>query len=162
MAPRHPEPRTPDPATARVAHAHPPAHDAPPGEGRRLLLALLGAPLAWLVHLSASYVVVALWCANGWRTGTIALLVLTALGVVAALATGVLAWRLWGRGRAHLVGDAEPGVPGSWDARLGERGARIAFLALLALFMSAMFGYLIVLEGLPSLFAPLCHVGSVP
>ena len=159
---RHPVPPTPDPRRGPAARAFTAGSVAPAGDGRRLLLALVGAPLAWVVHLAASYITIALWCANRWAGGAIALLVLTALGVLAAVATGALAWRLWREGQAALARDAEPGAPGSWDARLGERGARISFLALLALFMAAMFGYLIVLEGLPSLFAPLCHAGTVP
>ena len=158
----HHVPLAPDPRARHAARRHEVARDASRGDGPRLLLALVGAPLAWVVHLAASYITIALWCANGWEGGAVALLVLTILGALACAATGVLAWRLWREGQERIARDGEPGLPESWDARLGERSARISFLALLALFMAAMFGYLIVLEGLPSLFAPLCHTSTVP
>ena len=45
---------------------------------------------------------------------------------------------------------------------MGERGARTVFLAVLALFMAAIFAYLIVLEGLPPLFTPTCPATTTP
>ncbi len=108
-----------------------------------------------------SYLAVALWCSTQWRGLGVAIAVLTVLCAVAALASAVLAFRLWRRGQRALLADAEPGVPESWDARLGERGARAAFLALLALFLDALFAYLILLEGLPPVFTPSCHAWMV-
>jgi hypothetical protein len=126
-----------------------------------VLLALFGGPLAWTLHLLASYLAVALWCSMRWGGLGVAIAVLTVLFAVAALASAVLALRLWRRGQAALLSDAEPGVRESWDARLGERGAHAAFVGLLALFLDVLFAYLIVLEGVPAVFAPSCHAWMV-
>ena len=45
---------------------------------------------------------------------------------------------------------------------MGERGARAVFLVVVALFMSGMFTYLIVLQGLPPLFTPICPATVAP
>ena len=124
--------------------------------GRRLLLALLGSPLAWTVHLLAGYLVVTVWCSSGWSGADEIIGILTVVCAGAAAASGVLGFRLWRQGQGVLLSDEEPGGPDSWDSRLGERGARAAFLAVLGLFMGALFAYLIVLQGLPPLYAPTC------
>jgi hypothetical protein len=124
-------------------------------------VALFGGALAWTLHLLASYLAVALWCSTQWGGLAAAIVVLTVLCAVAALASAVLAFRLWRRGQVALLSEAEPGVRETWDARLGERGARVAFLALLALFLDALFAYLIILEGLPPVFTPSCHAWMV-
>lgn len=129
-------------------------------DGRRLLLALLGSPLAWVVHLLAGYLVIALWCSSGWSGAEAVLGILTLMCAGAALASAVLAFRLWRQGQRALLADAEPGAPESWDSRMGERGARAAFLAVLALFMGGLFGFLIVLQGIPPLYTPICPLTS--
>jgi hypothetical protein len=130
--------------------------------GGRLLLALLGAPVAWTVHLLAAYVIVAAWCAAGWPGAGLAIGALTVVCAAAAVAAGMLALRLWRRGQARLVADAEPGGPEGWDARMGERGALFVFLAVVGLFMAALFTYLIVLQGVPPLLAPVCPATTMP
>jgi hypothetical protein len=139
-----------------VAQRHPlPAARFP------LLVALFGGAVAWTLHLFASYLAVAVWCSTAWRGLAVAIAVLTVLSAVAALASAVLAFRLWRRGQGALLSDAEPGVSETWDARLGEWRAHTAFLALLALFLDVLFAYLIVLEGVPAVFAPSCHAWMV-
>jgi hypothetical protein len=130
--------------------------------GHRLLLALVGSPLAWTVHLLAGYLVVTVWCSSGWSGADLAIGILTLLCAGGALASSVLAFRLWRQGRRALLSDAEPGAPESWDARMGERGARAAFLAILALFMGGLFAFLIVLQGVPPLYTPTCPLTSTP
>lgn len=130
--------------------------------GRRLLVALVGSPLAWTLHLFAAYAIVALWCANGWGGVGAAIGVLTALCAAAAVGSGALAVGLRRHGQAALHWDPEPGVPEPWDARLGERGARAVFLSVVAVFMAVIFTLLIVLQGLPPLFTPACPAGTVP
>jgi hypothetical protein len=124
-------------------------------------VALFGGALAWTLHLLASYLAVALWCSTQWGGLAATIVVLTVLCAVAALASAVLAYRLWRRAQAALLADVEPGIPESWDWRLGERGARAAFLALLALFLDVLFVYLIVLEGAPAVFSQSCHAWMV-
>lgn len=131
-------------------------------EGLQLLAALVGSPLAWVVHFNGIYLIVAAWCAERWAGLGVAVAVLTAACAAAAIASGVLAFRLWRRGQSALLSDAEPGGPEPWDARMGERGARGVFLAVIAVFMAAIFTWLILLEGLPPLFAPHCRAGTGP
>jgi hypothetical protein len=111
------------------------ARDFRSGQGRTLLLALLGSPVAWVAHLLLSYLIVTLWCSSKWAGVELAIGILTLVCAVAALAAGVLAYRLWKQGPA---------------------GTTAAFVAVLGLLMSALFGFLIVLEGLPPLFARVC------
>lgn len=125
-------------------------------QGRRLLLALLGSPIAWTVHLLAGYVVVTLWCSAGWAGAELVIGSLTLVCAAAAVASGVLAFRLWRQGQRVLLTDAEPGIPEPWDSRMGERSARAAFLAMLALFMAGMFVFLILLQGIPPLYSFTC------
>jgi hypothetical protein len=130
--------------------------------GRPLAVAMLGPGVAWTVHLLVGYLIVSAWCANRWHGVTTAHLVLTALCIAATVACAILARGLWRRGQEHLDTDREPGTPEGWDARMGERGARITFLALMALFMALLFGFLIVLQGTPPFFTPMCPATTVP
>ncbi len=130
--------------------------------GRHLLLALLGAPVAWTLHLGAGYLVVTVWCSRGWSGADATIGILTLICAGAALVSGMLAFRLWRQGQRSLLTDEEPGGPESWDSRMGERGARAAFLAVLGLFMGGLFAYLIVLQGLPPLYTPTCPATTSP
>jgi hypothetical protein len=128
----------------------------------RLLLALLGSPLAWTLHLLLGYVLVVVSCSVPGIPAGIGLAVLTAVCAGAAVASGVLAVRLWRESQRQLLVDREQGGPEPWDARMGERGARSVFLAVLALFMAVLFTYLILLQGLPSLFTSPCPPNTGP
>lgn len=128
----------------------------------RLVAALLGAPVAWVLHLNGAYVLVALWCAEGWRGATLAVAALTVVCLALCVVSAILARRQWRRGQAALQADAEPGVPQSWDARMGERGARGSFLAVLALFMAALFALLVLLQAVPPFVVPHCKPGLGP
>jgi hypothetical protein len=127
-----------------------------------LLLALIGSPLAWTLHLLVGYLIVTLACATGWQGADLAIGVLTVLCVGMAAASGVLALRLWRQGQSGLRSGAKPGGPQPWDARMGERGARSVFLAVLGVLMAGMFAYLILLQGMPPLFTPTCPAISAP
>jgi len=143
------------------AHAREAPPEAAVGRGQ-LLLALLAPAVAWTVHLLAGYVIVALWCSMRWRGLGVAIAVLTAICAAATIAAGALAFRLWRRGQRSLLADEEPGVPESWDARMGERGARGVFLAVIAIAMAMIFAWLILLQALPPIFAPGCPAGEWP
>jgi hypothetical protein len=122
----------------------------------RLLLALLGSPVAWTVHLLLGYVLVAVSCSVPGIRADFGIALLTALCAGMAVASGILAVRLWRESRRQLRVNREPGGPEPWDARMGERGARSVFLAGVALFMAVLFTYLILLQGLPPLFTSPC------
>ena len=129
---------------------------------RKLTVALLGGPVLWVVHFLGVYFIVALWCAAGWSGAPVAIGVATLLALGAAAGLALLSLRLWRRGRESLARDGEPGEPGGWDARMGERGARMSFIAVIALFMTVLFALLILLEGTPAFLAPVCPATTVP
>lgn len=148
---------TPDDARARqtLFRSYQPA-------ARALLLAVLGSPVAWAVHFNGAYLAVSMWCSAGWSGARVAVVVLTLICAAGAAAAGLLAFKLWRRAREGLRVDMEPGDPGAWDARMGERGARSVFLLVTAMFLSVIFTLGIVLEGLPPLFLPLCPAWTFP
>ncbi len=127
--------------------------------GRSLAIALLGGPLAWTMHLFAVYLVLALWCSTGWSGRIIAVIVTTILALLVALWSGVVARGLWRQGKEEALRDAEPGTHETWDARLGERGARGLFIAVLAMFMAALFAFLILVQGVSPILSPECQAG---
>jgi hypothetical protein len=116
-----------------------------------LLAALLGAAGAWTVHLLASYVVVAYACATGWGGARVTIALLSAASLAAAAAAGLLARRLWLRARA-----VDRPTDDAWDARMGERTARVSFLMVVGLVLSVLFAVGIVYEAMPLLFVPTC------
>jgi hypothetical protein len=131
-------------------------------ETRSLVVAVLGTPVAWAVHFNGMYLMIAMWCSAGWPGARIAIALFTLVCAAASAACGLLALRLWRRAREGLRVDPEPGDPGPWDARMGERGARAVFLLVVALFLAVVFTLGIVLEGLPPLFTPLCPAWTFP
>ena len=125
----------------------------------RMIVAVAGSPLAWTLHLMASYVGVTLWCSLGWGGLGAAVGVITLACAALAIASGAIAFGIWREGRALRERDSEPGTSGSWEARMGERGARFSFLAVMSIGEAALFTFLIVLQGLPLLFTPPCWAG---
>ena len=125
-----------------------------------MILVVAGAPLAWALHLTGSYVMVALWCASERAGLAIAIGIATLLCAALAIASGLMAIWLWREGQAMLRRDAESGEPEGWDSRMGERGARFSFLAAMSLGSALLFTFLIVLQGLPPLFTPPCWAGT--
>lgn len=162
MTDPHDVPFAPDPDPRLGFRAQVGGSGVRPAMGRRMAFALLGSPIAWVVHFLGSYFIVALWCAATWPGLRLAIVLFTVASVAVSGATGVVAFRLWRRGQAALLEDAEPGAPEPWDARMGERGARMSFLAVVALFMAVVFTLLIVLEGLPALLTQACPATTIP
>ena len=116
-----------------------------------LLAALLGAPVAWTLHLFVSYSVVAVDCATRWGGGRIAVVVATVVALLATAACGLLARRLWMRSR-----EVDRPTDDHWDARMGERTARVSFLMVSGLVLSILFGIAILYAGLPVIFLATC------
>jgi hypothetical protein len=116
-----------------------------------LLAALLGAPAAWTAHLLVAYGVVALDCTSAWGGARGALVGLTAVTLGAAVASGLLALRLWRRARA-----ADRPAEDGWDARLGDRTSRVAFLMLTGVALAVLFAIGIVYQAVPVALVPTC------
>jgi hypothetical protein len=116
------------------------------GEGVRGFLLWLGAPLAWALHLGASYLLVGLACANGWTGVRPALAAVTVAFAAAAAWTGVLAWREWRRVAGR----------GRWEALVSEPGGHTPFLMLVGVLQAMVFAPLILIEAAPPLMLPPC------
>jgi hypothetical protein len=102
------------------------------------LVAVLGAPVAWTVHLLASYAVVGLACAAGASQADRPLGLVTVICLAAALASGLVAYRRW-------RGDAPSGH--------GRRD-----IMLVGVLGTAVFTAAIVLQSVVPAFVPLCPV----
>lgn len=111
-----------------------------------LLYAVLGAPIAWSLHLLTSYFLVALACTTGWSGVVAALLAVTVVFGLAAVGSGVVAYQSWRRLTA-----AAPR-----RTALNETGARSSFFMLVGIAMAGVFFLIIVLAGLPPFFLPMC------
>lgn len=114
--------------------------DARPLLKRGLLwYGVLGAPLAWLVRISAASALVPYACATG-RVWT--LHATTAAALALALGAAAVAWRGWRRSKAGE----------------GRRpGTRSHLLALSGVLLSVLFTAAILLEGLAPLFMGPCQ-----
>lgn len=119
-----------------------------------LLMALIGAPVVWTMHLFISYTVVAVDCATPWSNGRVVVALVTALAILMTLGCGVLARRVWVRARA-----IDRPTDDSWDARMGERSARVSFLMVTGLVLSILFTIAIAYVGIPLLFLATCPAG---
>lgn len=102
---------------------------------------ILGAPVVWLVRISAASALVPFACATGriW-----AIHATTVLALALSVAGGVIAWRGWRR----------------WEHERdnGERpGTRSHLLALMGVLLSAMFTLAIVMEGLAPFYMDPCQ-----
>lgn len=119
---------------------------------RDVLTGVLGAPIAWTLHLFVSYFLVTVTCATGWGGGDAAVIIATlVLGAAAALSTA-LAFRRWrGLGRDE-----------DWGTALSEPGGRGGFLWLVGVLLGGIFTLAIVLAGIAPLFVPTCGPSISP
>lgn len=122
-----------------------------------LLVALLGPPTWWSLHFLASYAYLAYACN---APSGVARPVLTAISVVAlalTVASGLLARRQW-----HVAREVDRPEDDAWDARMGERTARVSFLMVVGLIGAIVFSIGIVYEVIAVWLVPLCEPGVVP
>jgi len=142
--------RAPDPTDAPVR-----PDDAGTPSRTALFVALLGGAVAWTAHLLVAYALVAYGCTTRWGGLRPALVVLTVAAFAAAAGAGVLSWRLWRRARA-----ADTPADDHWDARMGERTARVSFLMVMGLVMAGLFALGILYQVAPVLLAQSCSPAS--
>lgn len=122
---------------------------------RVLLFALLGGATAWSLHLLASYMVLAYGCSTRWSGLRPALVTIGLLALAVTAWSGVVARRRWRVARAIDRSEDD-----AWDARMGERTARVSFLMVTGLVLSLIFALGIVYEGIIIFLAPLCPAGT--
>lgn len=119
-----------------------------------LLFALLGGATAWSFHLLASYTLLAYACSSGWSGARPALVAIALVALAVTAWSGVVARRRWRVARAIDRPEDD-----AWDARMGERTARVSFLMVTGLVLSLIFALGIVYEGIAVFLAPLCPAG---
>jgi hypothetical protein len=112
----------------------------------RTLFAVLGGAIAWSVHFVGSYALLAAGCVARWSG--IPGLVLAATGLLGAVAlwSTVVAYREWVRSSSGQ----------RWDSSLSEPRGWYAWLMTVGVLMGITSIFAIVLEGLSSLFLPVC------
>lgn len=98
--------------------------------------------LAWSAHLLVSYALLPVACTTGLST---VLHAVTAGALLVTLAGGVVAWRGWRAGRS-----AEP------TARNRQQIGHRWYMGLSGVLLDALFGFAILLEGLPVAFLGPC------
>jgi hypothetical protein len=110
-----------------------------------LLVAFLGGPLVWAVHLALSYFLVALDCGTAWDGARNGIVIATIACAALALAAGLFAGRLGKRLRRH-------------NTRGDERDPTQAreFLALSGAIIAPLFVGAILLAGISPLLLPMC------
>jgi hypothetical protein len=109
---------------------------------RRLVISLLGAPVAWLLHLGTSYFLVALGCGTGWQGAGLAVLLITGVCTALAAWAGWLAWIDWRRARQAPSELDPPTVRG--------------FVGALGVISAGLFCGAILIAGIAPLFLPMC------
>ena len=120
-----------------------------------LLFALLGGAVAWSLHLLGSYVLLAYGCTSEWGATRTALLVLSVAALAVTAWSGLVARRRW-----IVARDLDRPSDDAWDARMGERTARVSFLMVVGLVLAIVFGLGIFYEALTVWLAPLCEAGA--
>lgn len=116
------------------------------GEVWRLLVAFLGGPTAWSLHLGVCYLAATIECATGWGGSDMTIVIATAVLGAAAAATGVMAYRTWRRRDPDAR--VEPALGSS-------RGAR-ELLLVIGMVFAALSVLAIVLAGVVPFFVPTC------
>lgn len=124
-----------------------------PGLGT-LLVAVLGAAVAWSLHLLGSYALLTWGCSSGWAYTRPALTLVSAATLVLTLGSGWLARRHWRIARA-----LDRPTDDAWDARMGERTARVSLMMVVGLVASIVFSLGVVYEALAIWLVPLCEAG---
>lgn len=127
---------------------HDTAMEPAPVGGATRGFALLGAPVAWSVHLLVCYFVVALDCTAGWNLAVPGIIGATVLTGAVAAWSGVVAWRHWPRPRGMT----------QFMSELEQPVGRDRFLMLLGMALSALFTLAILAEALAPLFVPTCSI----
>lgn len=110
------------------------------------VLALVGGPLAWTLHLGLCYLVVALACTTSWTGGPLVIAILTVVLGAACAATGWFALRNWRRVQ-HTS---------SWEHAVDEAGGHEGLMFLVGMMLAALFTLLILMSGISPFLVPMC------
>lgn len=106
-----------------------------------LWVAVLAAPIAWMLGLNLAYALVLVACAGG---STLPLHLVSAATLLLAMGGGWVAWREWGRAGREVPGESEGTIP------------RSRFMAAIGVFGSAFFCLVIVAQWAGTFFLHPC------
>ena len=112
-----------------------------------VLYGVLGAPIAWTLHLFVSYLLVTIGCNVVWGGTVPAILIATALFAAAAFGSGVVAYRRW---------RVASGTLSDWREAMREPRGQGSMLWMIGILLAGLFGFVILLAGIAPLFVPLC------
>ncbi|MBW3645844.1 MAG: hypothetical protein KY441_10110 [Actinobacteria bacterium] len=127
-----------------------PTAAASPEEQRRFLALtglLIAGPSIWMTHFFAVYLLAEAWCAVGVDAKVLSLpllsavtLLATALAVVAAAVTTLLAYRRWRRtaSTSHAGDDQSSETEGGHDAQIALAGFLLGILFIVAVLFVGM------------------------
>lgn len=140
----------------RSQHQAPRAHTEPLHQPSlaAVLFALLGGALMWVFHLLGAYVLITWACATDWLGVRWLMLAFTAFTVAITAWSGVVARKHWLRARA-----TDRPTDDAWDARMGERTARVSFVMVTGLLLAIVFGAAEIFQAIAMPFTPLCEAG---
>ncbi len=135
--------------TAGDGNVEPTAAASPEARRRFLTLAglFLAGPSIWMAHFFAVYLVAEVLCAVGVDAEVLSLpllsaatLLVTALAVVAAAVTTVLAYRRWRRtvSASHVADDQSSETQGGHDAQIALAGFLLGILFIVAILFVGM------------------------
>ena len=122
-----------------------------------LLVALLGGVTVWSLHLLASYTLLAYGCTSRWAGTRPALVAISLAALAATIGSGMVARRRW-----RMAREADRPTDDTWDARMGERTARVSFLMVVGLTLAIVSSIGVVFEAITIFLAPLCEPGVGP
>jgi len=131
--------------------------DAATPELWTLLVALLGGMTAWSLHLLASYTLLAFGCTSRWAGTRPALIAVSIAALAATIWSGAVARHRW-----RMAREVDRPADDRWDARMGERTARVSFLMVVGLVLAIVSSIGVVFEAITIFLAPLCEPGVGP
>jgi len=111
-----------------------------------LLIGSIGGASAWLLHLGASYLLLTIGCNENWPGVRLMLIALTIGLVAVGLWTGLFAYR--------RIESTE--TDADWAITLSSGLSRENFMMVVGTVSSAVFTIIILAQGVPPLFLPLC------
>lgn len=97
-----------------------------------LLIAMLGAPIAWLIYLLTGYLLVQYACSSG---NHVALHLASGFFLACTIAVGVLSWKEWSKEGRRWPSDTDEGL-----------AARRGTMSVVGLLQSGLFTLLVIVS----------------
>jgi len=114
----------------------------------KLIVGSIGGASAWLLHLGASYLLLTIGCNENWPGIRLILIALTIGCAAIGSWTGLFAYR--------RIESME--TDSDWAITLSAGMSRENFMMVVGTVSSVVFTFIILAQGVPPLFLPLCSV----